>query len=105
MPDGTEIPTGTRFVKTWEFRNTGTVPWIGRYLRREGSFGDGDDCRTPHRVPIPRTMPGESVRVSVEVRAPDEPGHCQVYWKMVDGKGRLLLPGHRAVFFFVRVVA
>lgn len=107
VPDGTEIPTGTRFVKTWEFRNAGTVPWIGRYLRREGSFGDGrarGECLTPERVPIARTMPGESVRVSVEVRAPEEPGYCQVYWKMVDAKGRLLLPGQRAAYFFVRVV-
>lgn len=104
VPDGTEIPTGTVFTKTWEFRNAGTVAWVGRYLRREGSFGDGDGCVTPDRVPIPETRPGETVRVSVEVRAPDQPGYCQVYWKMVDAKGRLLLPGVRAVYFFVEIV-
>lgn len=104
VPDGTEIPTGTVFTKTWEFRNAGTVAWVGRYLRREGSFGDGDGCVTPERVPVPPTRPGETVRVSVEVHTPDEPGYCQVYWKMVDAKGRLLLPGARAAYFFVEIV-
>ncbi|PRX48975.1 Ig-like domain-containing protein [Prauserella shujinwangii] len=104
VPDGTEVPTGSHFVKTWEFRNVGSVPWIGRYLRRAGSFGGPDECTSPERVPIPDTRPGESVRVSVEVRAPDRPGYCQVYWKMVDAEGRLVLPNHRAVFYLVRVV-
>ena len=104
VPDGTEVPTGSRFVKTWEFRNSGTVPWVDRSLRREGSFGPGDGCRTAETVPVPDTGPGQSVRVSVEVRAPDEPGYCQVYFKMVDDAGRMLLPGARAAYFFIRVV-
>ncbi|GHF20508.1 hypothetical protein GCM10017786_62950 [Amycolatopsis deserti] len=104
VPDGTVVPTGARFVKTWEFRNTGTVPWVDRSLRREGGFGPGDGCQTPAVVPIPETPPGQSVRVSVEVRAPDEPGYCQVYFKMADSAGRLLLPGTRAAYCYVRVV-
>ncbi|MEU6643776.1 NBR1-Ig-like domain-containing protein [Saccharomonospora sp. NPDC046836] len=104
IPDGTEIPTGTRFIKVWEFHNTGTVVWADRYLRREGSFGSPDECVTAERVPIPRTAPGESARVSVEVQAPDRVGYCQVYWKMVDAKDRLLLPANRAAYFFVRIV-
>ncbi|WP_228685127.1 NBR1-Ig-like domain-containing protein [Amycolatopsis thermoflava] len=103
VPDGTVVPTGARFVKTWEFRNTGTVPWVDRSLRREGGFGPGDGCQTPAVVPVPDTPPGRSARVSVEVRAPDEPGYCQVYFKMTDSAGRLLLPGTRAAYFFVRV--
>ncbi|NIH87665.1 NBR1-Ig-like domain-containing protein [Amycolatopsis granulosa] len=104
VPDGTQVPAGGRFVKTWELRNTGTVPWVDRSLRREGAFGPGDGCRTPADVPVPETRPGQVVRVSVEVRAPDEPGYCQVYFKMVDRAGRVLLPGTRAVYFFVQVV-
>ncbi|WP_431923315.1 NBR1-Ig-like domain-containing protein [Amycolatopsis tucumanensis] len=103
VPDGTVVPTGARFVKTWEFRNTGTVPWVDRSLRREGGFGPGDGCQTPPVVPVPDTPPGQSARVSVEVRAPDEPGYCQVYFKMTDSAGRLLLPGTRAAYFYVRV--
>jgi hypothetical protein len=32
------------------------------------------------------------------------PGYCQVYWKMVDERGKLLLPDNRAVFLSVKVV-
>ncbi|MGY6658305.1 NBR1-Ig-like domain-containing protein [Amycolatopsis sp. TRM77291] len=104
VPDGSEVAAGSTFVKTWEFRNAGTVGWIGRYLVRAGSFGNPGECGTPDRVPVPQTAPGERVRVSVEVRAPDAPGHCQVYWKMADEQGRILLPNTRAVFFSVRVI-
>lgn len=104
VPDGTPVPAGSTFVKTWELRNAGSVGWIGRYLKRSGSFGGPDECVTPDRVPIPYTAPGEHVRISVEVRAPSSPGHCQVYWKMADSEGHLLLPDARAVFFSVRIV-
>ncbi|MEU3765380.1 NBR1-Ig-like domain-containing protein [Amycolatopsis keratiniphila] len=104
VPDGSEVAAGSVFVKTWEFRNAGTVGWIGRYLVRAGSFGNPGECATPERVPVPQTAPGERVRVSVEVRAPDRPGHCQVYWKMADEQGHILLPNARAVFFSVRVI-
>ncbi|GGM53558.1 hypothetical protein GCM10012275_25760 [Longimycelium tulufanense] len=104
IPDGTEIPTGAHFVKTWEIRNSGNVPWIDRYLIREGDFGRPGPCESVDRVRIPDTRPGETVQVSVEVRAPDEPGHCQVYWKMADAHGRLLLPGHRGIFYLVKIV-
>ena len=104
VPDGTPVPAGSRFVKTWELRNAGSVGWIGRYLVRSGSFGSPGECRTPARVPIPYTAPGEHVRISVDVQAPPAAGHCQVYWKMADSEGHLLLPDARAVFFSVRIV-
>ena len=103
VPDGTAIPAGSRFVKTWELRNAGSVGWIGRYLVRSGSFGSPDPCRTPERVAVPYTAPGEHVRISVDVQAPPSAGHCQVYWKMADSEGHLLLPDARAVFFSVRI--
>jgi hypothetical protein len=105
VPDGTPVPAGSRFVKTWELRNAGSVGWIGRYLVRSGSFGSPDQCRTPDRVPVPYTAPGEHVRISVDVQAPPSAGHCQVYWKMADSEGHLLLPDARAVFFSVRITA
>ncbi|WP_372663788.1 NBR1-Ig-like domain-containing protein [Amycolatopsis kentuckyensis] len=105
VPDGTAVPAGSRFTKTWELRNAGSVGWIGRYLVRSGSFGSPDQCRTPDRVPVPYTAPGEHVRISVDVQAPPAAGHCQVYWKMADSEGHLLLPEARAVFFSVRITA
>jgi Ig-like domain from next to BRCA1 gene len=105
IPDGSEVKAESEFVKTWEIRNSGQVPWRGRYLQREGSFTSPDSCVTANRVPVPETEPGAPVRISVEVRAPASPGWCQVHWKMVDEDGRILFPGERALFFLVRVVA
>lgn len=39
IPDGTIMPPGHRFEKIWRLRNSGTVPWVGRYLRRLGAPG------------------------------------------------------------------
>ena len=102
VPDGMSVRAGSRIVKTWALRNSGTVPWVGRYLRRAASFGP-DECLTPAEVPIPATQPGADVQVSVDVRVSGTPGYHQVYWKMVDETGQLMLPGQRAVFFLLRV--
>ncbi|HJQ48517.1 MAG TPA: NBR1-Ig-like domain-containing protein [Amycolatopsis sp.] len=104
IPDGTEVEVSSRFVKTWEFRNAGAVPWVGRYLKRENSFHSPDTCETPDRVPILPTQPGQTVLVSVDVQAPPQPGWCQVRWKMVDENDQVLLPEARAAFFLVEVV-
>src|SRR5512139_3912527 len=29
IPAGTNITPGEKFTKTWQFRNTGTCPWVG----------------------------------------------------------------------------
>ncbi|AXB45109.1 NBR1-Ig-like domain-containing protein [Amycolatopsis albispora] len=104
LPDGARVPTDTQVIKTWEIRNSGSVPWVGRVLRREGGFGNPDECVTPPRVPVPDTAPGQTVRISVDVRTPSRPGHCHVYWKLADAQGRLLLPGNRGLYFLLTVV-
>lgn len=89
IPDGTLMRPGESDVKVWEIRNSGTVPWIGRYLIRLGS---AHGPVTPERVPIPDTQPGEKVRISVEVEAPPVAGTYEVHWKMADEHGRLFFP-------------
>lgn len=102
VPDGSLVAAGEPFVKTWEVRNTGTVPWTGRYLERLPGRA-GEACRTPDRVPVPPTQPGAPVRVSVTVEAPPGPATCKVHWKMVDGEGRAFFPKSRPLFFEVTV--
>jgi len=104
IPDGTEVKAGTEFVKTWEIHNGGSVQWTNRFLQREGSFDSPDSCASVSRVPVPETAPGQNAQVTVTVRAPMTPGWCQVHFKMVDSAGRILLPGARALFFFVKIV-
>lgn len=102
VPDGSVVEAGEPFVKTWEIRNAGTVPWTGRFLERLPGR-DGEACRTPARVPVPPTQPGAPVRVSVTVEAPPGPATCTVHWKMVDGEGRAFFPMSRPLFFEVTV--
>ncbi|MHA6780976.1 NBR1-Ig-like domain-containing protein [Pseudonocardia saturnea] len=102
VPDGSLVAAGEPFVKTWEIRNSGTVPWTGRHLERLPGR-DGEACRTPDRVPVPATPPGTPVRVSVTVEAPPGPATCTVHWKMVDADGRAFFPKSRPLFFEVTV--
>lgn len=97
--DGSRVEKGETFEKVWRLRNVGSVEWEGRFLMRMNDA----PCRTPDRVEIPRTPPGRSVDIKVLVRAPQEPGNCRIYWKMVDLQGRSLFPGKRPIFLDVRV--
>lgn len=103
IPDGTTIRPGAHFTKVWEIANTGTVPWHGRFLRREGTPADNQGCGTPDQVPIADTEPGAHVLISVPVVAPAESGSCWVGWKMVDADGNYLFLGSRPVYFLVNV--
>ena len=39
VPDGTIMPPFFEFEKIWRIRNSGTVPWVGRWLARRGATG------------------------------------------------------------------
>jgi hypothetical protein len=103
IPDGTAVQVGERFVKTWEIKNAGTVPWHDRFLQRADLPADNGTCSTPGKVRIPDTAPGRQVRIDVPVVAPSRPGSCWVGWKMVDGRGQQFLPGARPIYFVVNV--
>ncbi|MEU9832275.1 NBR1-Ig-like domain-containing protein [Streptosporangium sp. NPDC048047] len=98
-PDGSTVRRGSSFRKVWRIRNTGRIPWKGRRLVRINS----GPCRTPETVDMPFTAPGQSVDIAVRVRAPEEPGNCRIYWKVVDAQGRALFPAKRPIFLDVQV--
>jgi len=103
IPDGTIVHTGQRFMKTWEIRNTGQVPWAGRYLTRVGAQGPGL-CSSPSQVPIPETMPNHNVQISVSLTAPTLPGSCRVDWKMTDVASTPFFPNKQGLYLIVNVV-
>lgn len=105
IPDGTVVGEGQPFQKVWELQNTGSVTWHDRYLQRMDEPSAPGSCRTPARVPIGDTLPGQNAWISVNVVARNTPGTCWVGWKMSDASGRLLLPGYRPVYFLVTVKA
>ncbi|MEU8150279.1 NBR1-Ig-like domain-containing protein [Nonomuraea sp. NPDC048901] len=98
-PDGTVVKTGTEFTKIWRIRNTGTIPWRGRFLTRLNDT----PCRAPKRVEIRVVQPGEPVDIAVRVRASDSPGRCKIYWKMTDETGTQLLSAKKPIFLDVVV--
>lgn len=100
-PDGSEVRPGSSFKKVWRIRNIGTTSWTGRRLARINT----GPCRSPETVLIPPTAPGQTADIAVQVRAPDKPGNCRIYWKMTDAQGQELFPNKRPVFLDVRVTA
>lgn len=92
VPDGTEFDQGDEFVKTWRIWNSGSVPWVGRYLTRQGGEPGPGSHTSPGRIVIPDTSPGQSVDLSVPMRAALLPGTSASTWKMTDEEGRLFFP-------------
>lgn len=102
IPDGTSIPRGSTFVKSWRITNGGSIVWHERYLARVTPQGAvGAACVTPDKVEIGDTHPGEAATVTITVVAPAEPGECKVDWKITDATGAPVYPDNRAMYFQV----
>lgn len=104
VPDGTVMPPGFRFVKVWRLRNTGTVPWSGRFLRRLGAPGGLGIPSSPVQVRIGDTNPGETVDISVPLKSHILPGTAEVHWKMVDEDGFEYFPDRYYQGIFTTIV-
>jgi hypothetical protein len=70
VPDNTKMEAGESFTKTWKLKNTGTCPWAGYTL----AFADGDRMGAPDSTPVPQTVSGAEVDISVELIAPQTDG-------------------------------
>jgi hypothetical protein len=102
-PDGTKLPEGQLFIKKWEIKNIGRIPWIGRYLEPDGKITGA--CTYPSLVPVPTTYPGKPAIISVPVVASIVPQVCYVTWKMVNSIGDLYFPNEEGIWFNVTIVA
>ena len=103
-PDAVIMPPGFCFEKIWRIRNSGTVQWTGRWLRRLGPpAGLGIPC-SPLQVPIAATMPGQTVDISVPMRAHHQPGTAEVHWKMADDEGYEFFPDRYPEGIFTTVI-
>lgn len=90
-PDGSLLPFNTAFTKIWTFRNKGNVPWINRGYRRITPLSPLFP-RTEVVVPVPTTLPGEILTMSVDVLTTRVSGFSEVRFKMVDAEGELCWP-------------
>jgi len=63
----------------WQFRNDSEIAWgEGTKLH----FVDGDQMQAPASVAVPRTAPGETAAIEVDMVAPTEPGIYQGSWRL-----------------------
>jgi len=88
IPDGTVLKPGEPFTKTWQLRNTGTCAWNSGY---SVVFLEGDSLGGPPSAPLTggTVPPGETVDVSVNLQAPQEPGTYQGYWMLRNPAGQV----------------
>ncbi|MFB9931042.1 NBR1-Ig-like domain-containing protein [Amycolatopsis halotolerans] len=105
VPDGTVIHVGETVQKVWELKNTGSVAWHQRYLQRMDLPPAPGSCRTPDRVLIGDTPPGDHVMVSIPLTASPAPGRCWIGWKMIDANGAEFFSTRRPVYVLVTVVS
>ena len=114
-PDGSLVLCGQRFSKTWELENAGSVAWVNRSLRciddevlvytRTGETLLLANSLMPrcNQVPIPDTLPGAKVEVTVEFKAPEQPCTVVSYWKSFFDDGTQCFPKNVGVWVQVRV--
>lgn len=100
IPDETKINAGGKFTKTWEFQNTGTCPWFNYVIK----FAAGDQMSAPLSAPIPLTLPGAKVEISVELVAPSANGTYAGYFTLNNVDGKDLVVGVEKTFWVKIVV-
>jgi len=84
IPDNTQLDNGEEFVKTWRVRNSGTCAWPEDTVL---AFSSNAQMGTPDSVEVGAVEPGKEVEVSVEMKAPAEPGVYTGVWRMKTAEG------------------
>ncbi|MFZ6872519.1 NBR1-Ig-like domain-containing protein [Undibacterium sp. Di27W] len=120
FPDGSTVYVNARFTKIWNFQNTGSVPWINRRLKRvdeelalcrRNSAGQYEPVAKSYlesesnEVLIADTLPGMTVAIAVNFRAPNLPCDVISTWKMIDAEGNLCFPEYSGAWVKISVVA
>ncbi len=95
ISDGTNIPRGSQFTKTWQFKNNGQCPWNGYNI----VFVSGDQMSSPVSSPVPPTAPGSTVNISVNLVAPTADGIYTGYFELHNANGTVLPIGTEKDFW------
>ncbi|KAI4822707.1 hypothetical protein KUCAC02_008238, partial [Chaenocephalus aceratus] len=86
LPDGTRLRPGTKFIKYWKMRNTGTISWSAdtklKFMWGNLAVGSGDRWR---EVSVPFLQPGQVGIVSVALCGPGVEGSYTSHWRLAHG--------------------
>lgn len=87
IPDNTVLQPGTNFTKSWRLKNVGACAWTTAYSL---IFVGGDALGTVSIVALPyQVYPGETVDISVPLRAPAQAGLYRSNWMLRNANGQL----------------
>lgn len=79
VPDGSVMQPGQAFTKTWRIENSGDCTW-GAHLKLRHVAGER--LASADEVAIPPTEPGQTVDLSIDMQAPEEPGSYRSDWRL-----------------------
>jgi len=84
ITDGHQVTAGERFRKTWRVYNNGSCTWTPSY---SFVFVSGDQM-SGKNINVPTTVkPGQTVDLSVDLKAPNSDGTYRGYWQMRSPQG------------------
>jgi uncharacterized protein YkwD len=95
IADGTNVPRGNKFTKTWQFQNTGSCAWSNYTI----AFVSGDRMSAPDSAPIPDTASKANVNVSVDLVAPAADGAYTGFFELRNANGQALSIGIEKTFW------
>lgn len=94
IPDGTQYAPGTKFTKTWRLKNVGQATWTTNY---DLVFVSGNAMDGKAAIPLASSVkPGETIDVSVELKAPEKEGNYAGYWMLRNDQDKLFGLGENA---------
>ncbi|KAM9999693.1 hypothetical protein ACTFIZ_008162 [Dictyostelium cf. discoideum] len=84
IKDGSVIPKGSSFTKTWRLRNDGKTSWPENTTL---SFLSGDRFQYQTDIFVPVCQPGQDIDISVDLVAPTKTGRYTGYWRLSTPEG------------------
>jgi hypothetical protein len=103
--DNTQIEHGSNFVKVWRLRNDGTCIWNRAYTV---TFFGGERMGAPKKISLPDIIqPGQTIDLSIDLTAPEDPGMYQGFWRLQSGDGELFgigSEGNRSFWVKISVI-
>ncbi|MCJ8738988.1 hypothetical protein PDJAM_G00042070 [Pangasius djambal] len=86
LPDGSRLRPGTKFIKYWKMKNSGTMSWNAdtklKFMWGNLAVGSGERWR---EVSVPTLQPGQVGLVSVALCAPTLEGTYTSHWRLAHG--------------------
>lgn len=104
VPDGWETGPGSVFSKIWQMQNIGSCAWDSGY-RLVFDHGDRMEAPDSQSLSADAVPPGGTVKLSVDLVAPDEEGTYQAFFKIRAPDGTTFGIGANAgTAFWVKIV-